>query len=99
MIKFEKNDTYISKCTSNLWEEYKVLDRTPCFVTTDHGKFRVNEFDRDTGDTVEYFIDKRGRDETIILASDTYDAVSMDGIKKARERMEISGDWDSQIRA
>ena len=91
MIKFEKNDTYISKCSHNLWEEYKVLDRTPCFVTNDQGKLRVNEFTLN-GYIVEYFIDKRGRDETIIFASDTYDSLCMNGIKKVREKMESLSD-------
>ena len=92
MIKFEKNDTYISKCTSNLWEEYKVLDRTPCFVTTDHGKFKVNDFTRDNGDIEEYFIDTKGRNEIPIFSSDTYDSLCVDGIRKARERLESSDD-------
>ena len=92
MVKFEEKVTYISKCTNNLWEEYKVLNRTPCFVTTDHGKFRVNEITRDNGDVEEYFIDTKGREETPIFSSDTYDAVGIEVIRKAREKMELSGD-------
>lgn len=85
MIKFEMKGIYISKCVHNMWEEYKILDRTPCYVTTDHGKFRVSEFARDNGDIEEYFIDTNGSHKTFILAGDSYDNVGMDRIKKARE--------------
>lgn len=98
-IRFEMNEVYISKCVHNLWEEYKVLDRTPCYVTTDHGRFRINEFTLDGGDTVEYFVDTKGSHETLIFASDSYDNVGMDRIKKAREKLGATNDRRSQVQA
>ena len=94
MTGFEKDRIYVSKYSYNTWEEYKVLDRTDYYVTTDHGKFRVSEFVRDNGDIEEYFIDTRSDSdhETFILASDSYDNVGMDRIKLAR-KVGISSDF------
>ena len=92
MDKFVTGEVYISKCVDTL------LDRTPCFVTTDQGKFRVNGFRHDNSELDEYILDK-GNHNTIVFASDTYDAVDMDGIRKAREKWEAANDRRSQVQA
>ena len=98
MDKFVMGEVYVSKCVDTLFNEYKVLNRTPCFVTTDRGKFRVNEFIHKNGELDEYFVDRKNH-ETIVYARDTYKAMNMDGILKAREKRGATNDRRSQVQA
>ena len=77
IIKFEENKVYVSKSYYGFQDKYKVVRRTPCFVLTNRGKYKIRTATIN-GVKQEYFITGGYTMAPAVWAKDEYDFISPD---------------------
>ena len=77
IIKFEEGKIYVSKSYYGFQDKYKVVRRTPCFVVTGRGRYKIRTATIN-GVKQEYFIIGGYAMAPAVWAKDEYDFVNHD---------------------
>ena len=77
IIKFEAGKVYVGKSYYGYQEKYKVIRRTPCFIVTPNGRYKIRTATIN-GVTQEYFIVGNYSMAPAVWAADEYDFVNPD---------------------
>ena len=86
MIKFEEGKVYVSKSYYGFQDKYKIYRRTPCFVVTGHGRYKIRTATIN-GIKQEYFIIGGYTMAPAVWAKDEYDFVNPDKYLSDFERV------------
>ena len=77
VIRFEEGKVYVSKSYYGFQDKYKVVRRTPCFVVTGRGRYKIRTATIN-GVKQEYFVIGGYSMAPAVWAKDEYDFVNPD---------------------
>ena len=86
--RFEEGKVYVSKSYYGFQDKYKVVRRTPCFVVTGRGRYKIRTATIN-GVKQEYFITGGYSMAPAVWAKDEYDFVNPDKYLSDFERAMI----------